>query len=135
MTHITVDVEEGPIARIAVSLGVEDIENVSRDVMGSKFYYTVFLNGKSFGPSMFIFYLFKRKIRSKQLFLSCSWDKTFIQTVICMTYVYEACHTQVTKEWNCCILLCLILKIISHRKSFTSSKFSHFSSWCSNFLM
>ena len=44
MTHITVDVDEMPIARIAVSLGVEDIENLSRD--DTTDFYTVFLNGK-----------------------------------------------------------------------------------------
>ncbi|KAH9525044.1 DNA-directed RNA polymerase III subunit RPC2 [Bulinus truncatus] len=47
MTHITVDVEEAPIARIAISLGVEDIENLSRDKINT--YYTVFLNGNILG--------------------------------------------------------------------------------------
>lgn len=46
MTHITVDVDEGPIARIAISLGVEDIENLSRDGVSGSSVYTVFLNGK-----------------------------------------------------------------------------------------
>ncbi|XP_059153930.1 DNA-directed RNA polymerase III subunit RPC2-like [Physella acuta] len=49
MTHITVDVDEGPIARIAVSLGVEDIENLSRDEVSSPDFYTVFLNGNILG--------------------------------------------------------------------------------------
>ncbi|KAI8791779.1 DNA-directed RNA polymerase III subunit RPC2 [Biomphalaria glabrata] len=47
MTHITVDVEETPVARIAISLGVEDIENLSRDRINK--YYTVFLNGNILG--------------------------------------------------------------------------------------
>ncbi|CAL1540930.1 unnamed protein product [Lymnaea stagnalis] len=49
MTHITVDVDEGPIARIAVSLGVEDIETLSRDEVSSPNFYTVFLNGNILG--------------------------------------------------------------------------------------
>lgn len=47
MTHITVDVDELPIARIAVSLGVEDIENLSRD--DNTEFYIVFLNGNILG--------------------------------------------------------------------------------------
>ncbi|CAG5128580.1 unnamed protein product [Candidula unifasciata] len=49
MTHITVDVDEAPIARIAISLGVEDIENLSRDDVSCSNFYIVFLNGNILG--------------------------------------------------------------------------------------
>ena len=49
MTHITTDLEEEPIIRLAFNLGVEDIHLLSGEEMTSPKVYMVFLNGKLFG--------------------------------------------------------------------------------------
>lgn len=46
MTHITTDMEEDPIIRLAFNLGVEDIQLLSGEEMTSSRVYLVFLNGK-----------------------------------------------------------------------------------------
>jgi DNA-directed RNA polymerase III subunit RPC2 len=45
MTHITTDLEEGPIIRLAFNLGVEDIQLLSGEEMTSPAVFMVFLNG------------------------------------------------------------------------------------------
>ena len=45
MTHITTDLEEAPIVRLAFNLGVEDIQLLSGEEMTSPDVYIVFLNG------------------------------------------------------------------------------------------
>jgi DNA-directed RNA polymerase III subunit RPC2 len=40
MTHITTEVEEGPIARLALNLGVEDINLFSGEEMSDPSIYT-----------------------------------------------------------------------------------------------
>lgn len=45
MTHITTDLEEAPIVRLAFNLGVEDIQLLSGEEMTSSDVYIVFLNG------------------------------------------------------------------------------------------
>lgn len=49
MTHITTEVEEVPIARLALNLGVEDINLFSGEEMSDPNVYTVFLNGNILG--------------------------------------------------------------------------------------
>ncbi|XP_076078623.1 DNA-directed RNA polymerase III subunit RPC2-like isoform X2 [Mytilus galloprovincialis] len=49
MTHITTDLEEAPIVRLAFNLGVEDIQLLSGEEMTSSEVYIVFLNGNILG--------------------------------------------------------------------------------------
>ncbi|ESO92257.1 hypothetical protein LOTGIDRAFT_233244 [Lottia gigantea] len=49
MTHITTDMNEAPLIRLAFNLGVEDIELLSGEELTSKYVYTVFLNGNILG--------------------------------------------------------------------------------------
>lgn len=49
MTHITTEVEEGPIARLAFNCGVEDIHLLSGEEVSDKRIFTVFLNGNILG--------------------------------------------------------------------------------------
>ncbi|CAC5418953.1 RPC2 [Mytilus coruscus] len=49
MTHITTDLEEAPIVRLAFNLGVEDIQLLSGEEMTSSDVYIVFLNGNILG--------------------------------------------------------------------------------------
>lgn len=49
MTHITTDMEEDPIIRLAFNLGVEDIQLLSGEEMTSSRVYLVFLNGNILG--------------------------------------------------------------------------------------
>lgn len=46
MTHITTEVEEGPIIRLAYNVGVEDISLLGGDEINGPHVYMVFLNGK-----------------------------------------------------------------------------------------
>ena len=48
MTHVTTDLPEAPILRLAFNLGVEDINLLSGEEMTSPSVYLVFLNGKIF---------------------------------------------------------------------------------------
>lgn len=45
MTHVTTDLPEAPIIRLAFNLGVEDVHLLSGEEMTSKDVYLVFLNG------------------------------------------------------------------------------------------
>lgn len=47
MSHVTTDLPETPIIRLAYNLGVEDIMLLSGEQMNSPSVYLVFLNGKS----------------------------------------------------------------------------------------
>lgn len=49
MTHITTDLEESPLARLAYNLGVEDINLLSGEEFSDKKNYVVFLNGNILG--------------------------------------------------------------------------------------
>uniref|UniRef100_F6ZVG1 DNA-directed RNA polymerase n=5 Tax=Ciona intestinalis TaxID=7719 RepID=F6ZVG1_CIOIN len=49
MTHITVDVEEEPTARLLFNLGVEDVYMLSGEEIHSQLSYIVFLNGLVLG--------------------------------------------------------------------------------------
>lgn len=46
MTHITTDQDEAPLIRLAMNLGVEDIQLLSGEELSSLQVYIVFLNGK-----------------------------------------------------------------------------------------
>ena len=45
MTHITTEAEEGPIKKIALNMGVEDINLFSGEEISDHDIFTVFLNG------------------------------------------------------------------------------------------
>ena len=47
MSHVTTDLPETPIIRLAYNLGVEDIMLLSGEQMNSPNVYLVFLNGKT----------------------------------------------------------------------------------------
>ena len=49
MTHITTEVAERPIARLAFNAGVEDIRLLSGEEVSDKRIFTVFLNGNILG--------------------------------------------------------------------------------------
>jgi DNA-directed RNA polymerase III subunit RPC2 len=49
MTHITTEVDEAPIARLAFNCGVEDIHLLSGEEVSDKRIFTVFLNGNILG--------------------------------------------------------------------------------------
>ena len=46
MTHITTDMDEGPIVKLAFNLGVEDVGLLSGEELSCKDVFIVFLNGK-----------------------------------------------------------------------------------------
>ena len=46
MTHITTDLPEEPIARLASNIGVEDVNMLCGEELTSPLVYLVFLNGK-----------------------------------------------------------------------------------------
>ena len=46
MTHITTEVEEAPIIRLAFNIGVEDVNLLGGEEINSSQVYMVFLNGK-----------------------------------------------------------------------------------------
>ena len=48
MTHITTEVKEGPIVRLAFNVGVEEVHLLSGEELSNKEIFTVFLNGKIF---------------------------------------------------------------------------------------
>ena len=45
MTHVTTDLPEPPIVRLALNLGVEDIHLLAGEEINSEHAYLVFLNG------------------------------------------------------------------------------------------
>lgn len=45
MTHITTDLPEGPIRRLAFNLGVEDLHTLGGEAMFAPDVYIVFVNG------------------------------------------------------------------------------------------
>jgi DNA-directed RNA polymerase III subunit RPC2 len=47
MTHITTEVEEAPIVRLAFNTGVEDVNLLGGEEINSSQVYMVFLNGKT----------------------------------------------------------------------------------------
>ncbi|KAL7754483.1 DNA-directed RNA polymerase III complex subunit Rpc2 [Sorochytrium milnesiophthora] len=51
MTHITTDSDEGPIAKLALSLGIEDINHLSGDEIYAPDMWLVFLNGIILGAT------------------------------------------------------------------------------------
>ena len=49
MTHITTEVDDGPIVRLAFNVGVEDVHLLSGEELSNKSIFTVFLNGNIIG--------------------------------------------------------------------------------------
>ncbi len=47
MCHVTVDLPDAPVRRLAYNLGVEDVCLISGEQMNSPKVYLVFLNGES----------------------------------------------------------------------------------------
>ncbi|KAG1714218.1 DNA-directed RNA polymerase III subunit RPC2 [Nymphon striatum] len=59
MTHITTDIDEYPIAFLAMNLGVEDVHLITGEELSNPNYYLVFLNGNILG----IIHNYERLIR------------------------------------------------------------------------
>ena len=57
MTHITTEAEESPVIKLALNLGVEDINLFSGEEISDRNIYTVFLNGK-INPFAFLPHLY-----------------------------------------------------------------------------
>lgn len=49
MTHITTEIDEGPIIRLAFNLGVENVNILGGEEINNKNVYMVFLNGNILG--------------------------------------------------------------------------------------
>lgn len=47
MTHITTDMEDGPIIKLAFNLGVEDVNLLCGEELSYPSVFLVFLNGKT----------------------------------------------------------------------------------------
>jgi hypothetical protein len=54
MTHITTEVEEAPIIRLAFNIGVEDVNLLGGEEINSSQVYMVFLNGTKIIPNFLI---------------------------------------------------------------------------------
>lgn len=52
MTHITTEVDEVPVIRLAFNCGVEDIRLVGGDVMNNPKVFLVFINGNILGATI-----------------------------------------------------------------------------------
>jgi hypothetical protein len=57
MTHITTEVEEAPIIRLAFNIGVEDVNLLGGEEINSSQVYMVFLNGKNIRPNLLWWYV------------------------------------------------------------------------------
>jgi len=56
MTHITTEVEEAPIIRLAFNIGVEDVNLLGGEEINSSQVYMVFLNGKNIRPNLLLWW-------------------------------------------------------------------------------
>lgn len=61
MTHITTEVEEAPIIRLAFNIGVEDVNLLGGEEINSSQVYLVFLNGKKIKPNLLMWKYVRRK--------------------------------------------------------------------------
>lgn len=61
MTHITTEVEEAPIIRLAFNIGVEDVNLLGGEEINSSQVYLVFLNGKKIKPNLLMWKYIRRK--------------------------------------------------------------------------
>jgi DNA-directed RNA polymerase beta subunit len=61
MTHITTEVEEAPIIRLAFNVGVEDVNLLGGEEINSLQVYMVFLNGKKGRPNFHIWRCIRRE--------------------------------------------------------------------------
>lgn len=61
MTHITTEVEEAPIIRLAFNIGVEDVNLLGGEEINSSQVYMVFLNGKNIRPNLLLWWYIRRQ--------------------------------------------------------------------------
>ena len=61
MTHITTEVEEAPIIRLAFNIGVEDVNLLGGEEINSSQVYMVFLNGKKIRPNLLMWRYIRRE--------------------------------------------------------------------------
>lgn len=61
MTHITTEVEEAPIIRLAFNIGVEDVNLLGGEEINSSQVYMVFLNGKKIRPNLLMWRYVRRE--------------------------------------------------------------------------
>jgi len=61
MTHITTEVEEAPIIRLAFNIGVEDVNLLGGEEINSSQVYMVFLNGENVRPYLLMWWYIRRE--------------------------------------------------------------------------
>ena len=61
MTHITTEVEEAPIIRLAFNIGVEDVNLLGGEEINSSQVYMVFLNGRNIRPNLLLWWYIGRQ--------------------------------------------------------------------------
>lgn len=86
MTHITVDVEEEPTARLALNLGVEDIYMLSGEEIYSPLVYLVFLNGNVLG----VIRNHKKLVRTLRIMRRNGYLDDFIS--VCTNHAHRAVY-------------------------------------------
>ncbi|XP_064629058.1 DNA-directed RNA polymerase III subunit RPC2-like [Lineus longissimus] len=74
MTHITTDLDETPIIKLAFNLGVEDIHLLSGEEMSSPYVYLVFLNGNILG----VIRNYKRLVSTFQMMRRAGYISEFV---------------------------------------------------------
>ncbi|CAH1800113.1 unnamed protein product [Owenia fusiformis] len=74
MTHITTDLDEGPLVQLAFNLGVEDIHMLSGEEMTSPHVYLVFINGNILG----VVRDYKRLVRMFRLLRRSGYVNEFV---------------------------------------------------------
>ncbi|XP_048258371.1 DNA-directed RNA polymerase III subunit RPC2-like [Haliotis cracherodii] len=74
MTHITTDMDEAPLIRLAFNLGVEDVQLLSGEEMSSCYVYLVFLNGNILG----VIRDYKRLVRTFRMMRRAGYISEFV---------------------------------------------------------
>ncbi|XP_074641286.1 DNA-directed RNA polymerase III subunit RPC2-like [Tubulanus polymorphus] len=86
MTHITVDLDETPIIRLAFNLAVEDIHLLSGEEMSSPFVYLVFLNGNIIG----VIRNYRRLVRTFRMLRRAGYVNEFVS--ICPNHSHRCVY-------------------------------------------
>ncbi|PIK58494.1 putative DNA-directed RNA polymerase III subunit RPC2, partial [Apostichopus japonicus] len=86
MTHITTDLDEQPITKVAFNLGVEDVSLLSGEEVSSSEVYTVFLNGNILG----VIKNYKKLIQDFRLLRRAGYINEFVS--ICPNHTHRCVY-------------------------------------------
>ncbi|XP_013408039.1 DNA-directed RNA polymerase III subunit RPC2-like [Lingula anatina] len=86
MTHITTDLDETPIIRLAMNLAVEDIHLLSGEELSSPHVYLVFLNGNILG----VVRNYKKLVRTFRLMRRAGYINEFVS--ICPSHTHRCVY-------------------------------------------